>query len=52
LKKKNETVGDDEKATLREEILNFKGSSVSSFGDALEWQKNERKDRYLPFNEL
>lgn len=38
-----------EKAIQR--IRNFKAQSPSSFGDALEWQRTEREDRSLPFNE-
>jgi len=32
-------------------VLNFKGAETSSFGDAVEWQRNERQDRELPFSE-
>ena len=35
---------------LIERILNFKASGPSSFGDAAEWQRNEREDRNLPFS--
>jgi hypothetical protein len=38
---------DDEKKRQEaiERILNFKGAETSSFGDAVEWQRNERNDR-------
>jgi hypothetical protein len=32
-------------------VLDFKGAETSSFGDAVEWQRNERNDRDLPFSE-
>ena len=35
-----------------ERIRNFKATAPSSFGDALEWQIQEREDRYLPFNDI
>jgi hypothetical protein len=43
----------DKKETekLKERILNFKAQGPSSFGDAAEWQQNERNDRKLPFSE-
>ena len=31
-------------------ILNFNAKGDSSFGDAAEWQRNERDDRDLPFS--
>jgi len=33
-------------------LLNFKASGPSSFGNAAEWERNEREDRDLPFSEL
>jgi hypothetical protein len=41
-----------EREELWNSILNFKRTDKSSFGDAVEWQRNERKDRDLPFSEL
>ncbi len=43
-------VTDEEREKAIERILNFKATTPSSFGDALEWQINERKDRALPFD--
>lgn len=40
---------DGERAEIYKRILAHKASGPSSFGDALEWQLNERKDRDLPF---
>jgi len=40
-----------EREKAMERIRNFKAQTTSSFGDALEWQRNEREDRPLPFNE-
>jgi len=38
------------KEELKKQILNFKAPSSSSFGDALEWQIEQREDRDLPFS--
>lgn len=40
----------DEKELLKEQILNFKATSPSSFGDARNWQREHRTDRKLPFS--
>jgi len=51
--KNKPTVTDSkEREELLNSILNFKRSTTSSFGDAVEWQRKERKDRDLPFSEL
>ena len=41
---------ESEKEELGKRILNFKTNETSSFGDAAEWQRNERQDRDLPFS--
>jgi hypothetical protein len=41
---------ESEKEELGKRILNFKANETSSFGDAAEWQRNERRDRDLPFS--
>jgi len=41
---------ESEKEELGKRILNFKANETSSFGDAAEWQRNERNDRDLPFS--
>ena len=42
---------DKENKAIKERILNFKASTISSsFGDALDWQKEQREDRNLPFS--
>jgi hypothetical protein len=38
-----EAANDDERAKRVQRILNFKASKPSAFGDALEWQRNERE---------
>ncbi len=38
-----------DREALASRIQAFKGGSVSSFGDALEWQRDHREDRSLPF---
>ena len=40
----------NEKEELKKRILNFKAKGQSSFGDAAEWERNEREDRELPFS--
>jgi hypothetical protein len=40
----------NEKDELKRRILNFKANGPSSFGDASEWERNEREDRELPFS--
>lgn len=35
---------------LKNRILNFKANGPSSFGDAADWQRNERNDREFPFS--
>ncbi len=35
-----------------ERLRNFNAAAPSSFGDALEWQIQEREDRSLPFDEI
>jgi hypothetical protein len=40
----------NKKEDLKKRILNFKAESPSSFGDASEWQRNERNDHELPFS--
>ena len=41
---------ESEKEELGKRILNFKANGTSSFGDAAEWQRNERQDHDLPFS--
>lgn len=40
----------NEREVLKNRILNFKTEEPSSFGDAAEWQQNERQARDLPFS--
>jgi hypothetical protein len=42
---------EDEKEELKKRILNYKATENPSFSDPLEWERNERKDRELPFSE-
>ncbi|MDB5007155.1 MAG: hypothetical protein JWQ84_3622 [Mucilaginibacter sp.] len=39
-----------EKEEIIKRILNFKASTPPSFGDAAEWERNQREDRELPFS--
>jgi hypothetical protein len=39
-----ESENNDEKEALKKRILNFKAPDPTSFGDAGEWQRNERND--------
>jgi len=45
-----EIENNNEKEDLKKRILNFKAHGPSSFGDAAEWQRNERNDNKLPFS--
>jgi hypothetical protein len=38
----------DQKEFLKERILNFKAEKSSSFGNANDWQREQRNDRDLP----
>jgi len=49
IEKKNIVSNNSVKVNLKNRILNFKASTSSSFGDASEWQQNQRSDRELPF---
>lgn len=40
----------NEKEDLKKRILSFKAHNASSFGDAAEWQRDDRNDRDLPFS--
>ena len=46
----NEIEDKKAKEDLKKRILNFKAQGPSSFGDASDWQRDERKDRDLPFS--
>lgn len=51
VEQKDKVVDDKkEREDLKYRILNFKAQGPSSFGDAAEWQREERKDRELPFS--
>lgn len=38
----------DQKEILKKRILNFKAEKSNSFGDANDWQRDQRDDRELP----
>lgn len=40
----------DQREILKKRILNFKAEKSSSFGDANDWQRDQRDDRELPFS--
>jgi hypothetical protein len=40
----------NEKEEIIKRILNFKSSVPPSFGDAAEWERDQREDRELPFS--
>ncbi|MGM9478943.1 hypothetical protein ACS5PU_21150 [Pedobacter sp. GSP4] len=50
IEKKNIDFNSTAKVNLKNRILNFKASAPSSFGDAAEWEQNQRADRELPFS--
>jgi len=49
IEKKNVDFNNVARVDLKNRILNFKATTSSSFGDAAEWQENQRSDRELPF---
>jgi hypothetical protein len=42
-------IDNDNKEALKKRILHFQKESQSSFGDPAEWERNQRRDRTLPF---
>ena len=51
IEQRDKTIEDkNEKEDLKNRILNFKAQGPSSFDDAAEWQRDERKDNNLPFS--
>jgi hypothetical protein len=42
-------INSHEKMAIKTRILNFKASDKSSFGDAQQWERQQREDRDLPF---
>ncbi|MBS1522563.1 MAG: hypothetical protein JST50_16310 [Bacteroidetes bacterium] len=51
VEQRGKDINDNEKDALKNRILNFNAQNSSSFGDASEWQRNERNDNKLPFSE-
>jgi len=52
VEQRGKTIDDtSDKESLKKWLLNFKASGASSFGDAAEWERNEREDRDLPFSQ-
>jgi hypothetical protein len=41
----------EDREALKQRLLNFKAKGPSSFGDAAEWEREERKGKDLPFSE-
>lgn len=50
-KRNVENTPTEEREILRNRLLSFKANGPSSFGDAAEWEREQRKDRDLPFRE-
>lgn len=51
IEQRDKVAGDkNERKEIKERILNFKAKGPSSFGDAAEWERNEREDHALPFS--
>jgi len=50
VEQRGKEIEDNDKENLKNRILSFKAQNPSSFGDASEWQKNERNDHQLPFS--
>lgn len=49
IEQRGKVIEDKNEEELKNRILNFKAKEDSSFGDAADWQRNERSDRDLPF---
>ena len=41
----------EDREVLKQRLLNFKAKGPSSIEDPVEWQREQRKDRDLPFSE-
>lgn len=50
IEKKNADLNKKARTNLKNRILNFKAGESSSFGDAMDWERDERSDRELPFS--
>jgi len=50
IEKKNADLNKKARTNLKNRILNFKAEESSSFGDAMDWEREERSDRELPFS--
>ena len=50
IERKNTDFNKTARVNLKNRILNFKASGSSSFGDAAEWEQQQRLDRELPFS--
>lgn len=50
IEKKNADLNKKARTNLKNRILNFKAEESSSFGDAMDWERDERSDRELPFS--
>lgn len=50
IEKKNADFNKTTRINLKNRILNFKATGSSSFGDAAEWEQDQRSDRELPFS--
>ena len=50
IEKKNTDLNKKTRTNLKNRILNFKAEESSSFGDAMDWERDERSDRKLPFS--
>jgi len=50
VEKRAVTADEGQRDTVKNRILNFKAKGRHPFGDAVEWQKQEREDRNLPFS--
>jgi hypothetical protein len=50
VEKRKADLSNTAKDNLKNRILNFKAKESSSFGDAAEWEQQQRSDRKLPFS--
>lgn len=48
---KNDIAGvKSDREAIKQRILNFKSGGLSPFGDAANWEREQRADRELPFS--
>lgn len=52
IEKRDSIVDQNDKEAIKHRILNFKNSTLSSFGDPADWEREQREERDLPFKSI